>query len=65
MQNGFSTIGGALSGKADLDFLKAQINDLVRAMAKKFAEKVQNKKEHQEMEKQIRNLYDLMMSKKD
>jgi hypothetical protein len=40
-----------------------QINDLVKVMSKKFADKAQNKKDHTDMERQIRNLYDIMMSK--
>lgn len=40
-----------------------QINDLVKVMTKKFADKAQNKKEHADMERQIRNLYDIIMAK--
>lgn len=40
-----------------------QINELVKVMAKRFADKVQNKKEHDELSKQIRNLYDLLMNR--
>lgn len=40
-----------------------QMNDLVKVMTKKFADKAQNKKEHADMERQIRNLYDIIMAK--
>lgn len=70
IQNGFSDLAAALDLKADRVELKDlearfmdQINDLVKVMSKKFADKAQNKKEHQDMERQIRNLYDIMMSK--
>ena len=41
-----------------------QINELVKVMAKRFADRAQNKKEHADFEKQIRNLYDLIMANK-
>lgn len=70
MENGFSELANALERKADRDELKDlerrfmdQINDLVNVLSKKFADKAQNKKEHQDMERQIRNLYDIIMSK--
>jgi len=38
-----------------------QVNELVKVMAKRFADRAKNKAEHAEFEKQIRNLYDLIM----
>ena len=70
MATGFSDFATALERKSDIDQLKDlegrfmdQINDLVKVMAKKFADKAQNKKDHQDMERQIRNVYDIIMSK--
>lgn len=67
---GFTQIQNDLDRKADRDELKDlearfldQINELVKTISKKFADKAQNKKEHQDMERQIRNLYDIIMSK--
>ena len=40
-----------------------QINDLVQVMSRKFADNNKNKQDHQDMEKQIRSLYDIIMSK--
>jgi len=58
MQNSFADLINALERKADRDELKDlerrfmdQINDLVNVLSKKFADKAQNKKEHQDMER--------------
>jgi len=70
VSGGFAQIQSELDRKADRDELKDlearfldQINELVKTISKKFADKAQNKKEHQDMERQIRNLYDIIMSK--
>lgn len=67
---GFAQIQSELDRKADREELKDlearfldQINELVKTISKRFADKAQNKKEHQDMERQIRNLYDIIMSK--
>jgi len=56
--NNFNQLVNALEGKADREELKDlerrfmdQINDLVNVLSKKFADKAQNKKEHQDMER--------------
>jgi len=63
VEEGFSTLGSAVERKTDLEYLKGQITDLVKAMARKFADKVQNKKDHLDLEKQIRNLFEMLRAK--
>jgi hypothetical protein len=40
-----------------------QINDLVQVMSKKFADKQKTTQDQQDMEKQIRSLFDIIMSR--
>ena len=48
--------------KIEVNF-NEQINELIKGMGRKFADKQQNKKEHADMERQIRNLYDIITAK--
>jgi hypothetical protein len=41
------------------------INELIKSMGRKFADKQSNKKEHADMERQIRNLYDIIAAKEE
>jgi hypothetical protein len=70
VNDGFQQLQGDIDTRAHRDELKDlesrfmdQMNDLVKVMTKKFADKAQNKKEHADMERQIRNLYDIIMAK--
>jgi len=64
------TFQDELNNKADKTALEElenaimmRINDIVAALTKQFADKAQNAKEHKLLERQLKNLYDLMMSK--
>ena len=71
MQKGFQSVQDQLNTKAtydDLDALEKKIMDkiaaLLQALANKFADKAEVKKALKALEKQIKNLYDLIMNMK-
>jgi len=60
----------SLNSKADIDAVSAmeklitdRISDIIRAMSKNFADKNETKKALKLLERQLKNLYDLFMSK--
>lgn len=71
MNNGFHNFQEALNTKAsydDLDALEKKIMDkisaLLQALQNKFADKAEVKKALKALEKQLKNLYDLIMNMK-
>lgn len=71
MQRGFASVQEILNTKAtydDLDALEKKIMDkiaaLLQAMSNKFADKAEVKKALKALEKQLKNLYDLIMNAK-